>query len=182
MGSRKLLPWLVMAMVFVGLAKGDFDKDQQECSDTLIGLATCLPYVSAQAKFPTMDCCYGLKQVVQKSKRCLCILIKDRDDPKLGLKINATLALGLPDSCHTPTNITECPKLMNLPPNSPDAKVFEDYGKNAKKNNITNVSQPGDTSNGNIEANDGGRGKNWLGVENICGGLYIIIMFLFQIA
>ena len=109
MGSRKLLPWLVMAMVFVGLAKGDFDKDQQECSDTLIGLATCLPYVSAQAKFPTMDCCYGLKQVVQKSKRCLCILIKDRDDPKLGLKINATLALGLPDSCHTPTNITECP-------------------------------------------------------------------------
>ncbi|KAL7612891.1 non-specific lipid transfer protein GPI-anchored 6 [Lactuca sativa] len=182
MGSRKLLPWLAMVMVFVGLAKGDFDKDQQECADTLIGLATCLPYVSGDAKTPTMDCCSGLKQVVQKNLRCLCILVKDRDDPKLGIKINATLALGLPDSCHTPTNITECPKLMKLPPNSPEAKIFEDYGKNAKKNNITNVASPsGDTSNGKIEASDVGRGKKWLGFEKICAVLYIIIMFLFQI-
>ncbi|KVI09457.1 protein YLS3-like [Cynara cardunculus var. scolymus] len=186
MGSKYgLLPWLTVVMVLVASSKGDFDQDKNKCADQLIGLATCLPYVSGQAKAPTMDCCSGLKPVLQKSKVCLCILIKDRDDPNLGLKINATLALGLPDSCHVPSNITECPKLMNLTPNSPEAKIFEDYGKNANKNGTIVV--PGNTSNGKIGSsgdmkNDVGRGNKWFGVEKLWGFLYIIIIFLFQVA
>ncbi|CAH1448228.1 unnamed protein product [Lactuca virosa] len=39
----------------------------------------------------------------------------------------------------------------------------------------------GDTNNGKIEASAVGRGKKWLGFDKICGVLYIIIMFLFQI-
>ncbi|KAI3809478.1 hypothetical protein L1987_25454 [Smallanthus sonchifolius] len=186
MGSRNvprgLLPWLAITMVLVGLSKGDFDKDKKQCADTLVGLATCLPYVSNQAKAPTTDCCAKLKPVLDKNRVCLCILVKDRDEPGLGVKINATLALGLPDSCHLPSNITECPKLMNLPPNSPEAKIFEDYGKNVKKSNSTTVVTPsGDGPSGSIK-NGVGKGKKWLGVEKIWGALYIIIMVLFQIA
>ncbi|KAJ0771616.1 putative bifunctional inhibitor/plant lipid transfer protein/seed storage helical [Helianthus annuus] len=108
--SRRMLPWLAMMMVLV---RGDFDKDQKQCGDTLVGLATCLPYVSGEAKAPTMDCCAKLKPVLDKSKVCLCILVKDRDEPSLGVKINGSLALGLPDSCHLPANITECPSKLS---------------------------------------------------------------------
>lgn len=87
----------------------DINQDRAECTDSLIGMATCLPYVGGEAKAPTMDCCSGLKQVLSKSLKCLCILIKDRDDPSLGLKINSTLALSLPDKCHhSPVNLTQC--------------------------------------------------------------------------
>lgn len=89
----------------------DINQDKSECANQLVGLATCLPYVGGEAKAPTQDCCTGLKQVLKNSKKCLCILVKDRNDPSLGLKVNATLALGLPQNCHVPSkdNISECP-------------------------------------------------------------------------
>ncbi|KAI7736770.1 hypothetical protein M8C21_012645 [Ambrosia artemisiifolia] len=179
--SRRLLPWLAMMMVLVGLSNGDFAEDQKKCADTLIGLATCLPYVGGQAKAPTMDCCAKLKPVLDKSKVCLCILVKDRDEPGLGVKINGTLALGLPDACHLPANITECPKLMNMPYNSPEAKIFEDYGKNVKNSNSTTTTPSGNGSSGSMNS-DAAIGKKWLVTEKILGALYIIIMVLFQMA
>ena len=102
-----LLDLLVMLLLMS--ASADFAKDRQECADQLVGLATCLPYVQGEGKAPTLDCCTGLKQVLQKSKKCLCVLIKDRDDPNLGFKINTTLALSLPTACNTPANMSECP-------------------------------------------------------------------------
>lgn len=93
----------------MGFANSDIEKDKEECANQLVGLATCLPYVGGDAKAPTPDCCTGLGVVLKTSKKCLCILVKDRDDPSLGVKINATLALGLPTLCHAPTNISECP-------------------------------------------------------------------------
>ena len=71
--------------------------------------ATCLPYVGGQAKVPTLDFCTGLKQVLKDNKKCLCVIIRDRNDPKLGLQINVTLALGLPSVCHAPANDSQCP-------------------------------------------------------------------------
>jgi hypothetical protein len=94
--------------MLIGFASSNLDQDRAECANQLIGLSTCLPYVGGDAKSPTLDCCTGLKQVLDKGKKCLCILIKDRDDPNLGVKINATLALALPTACHTPANISEC--------------------------------------------------------------------------
>jgi len=108
MGSTNLVLSSTLFLLLVGFATSDINQDKAECTDKLIGLAGCLTYVGGEAAAPTMDCCSGLKQVIDKSKRCLCILIKDRDDPSLGLKINVTLALKLPDACKTPTNITEC--------------------------------------------------------------------------
>ncbi|XP_071734820.1 non-specific lipid transfer protein GPI-anchored 6-like [Rutidosis leptorrhynchoides] len=186
--SQTLLIWLAMVMVLVNLSKGDFEQDKANCAQIIIGLSTCLPYVTSQSKAPTVNCCNSLKTVLQKSKVCLCILIKDRDDPNLPVKINATLALGLPDTCKAPSNITECPMLMNLPPNSPEAKIFLDWGKNAKTSNATADGPSANASNGKVASNggvksDAGRGKNWLGVKKYWWLLNLtIIMFLLQIA
>ncbi|CAO2837172.1 unnamed protein product [Amaranthus hypochondriacus] len=126
---RKISLFSILVFLFVTLCYGDINQDKQECASQLVGLATCLPYVSGQAKAPTQDCCAGFKQVLKESRKCVCILVKDRDDPSLGLKINATLALTLPATCHSPASVNDCPALLHLAPNSPEAKVFTDVAK-----------------------------------------------------
>ncbi|RZC81664.1 hypothetical protein C5167_044217 [Papaver somniferum] len=130
-----LLKCMFLMVLSVDFVKSDIDKDREECATQLVGLATCLPYVGGTAKAPTPDCCTGLKQVLTTSRKCLCVLIKDRNDPSLGLKINATLALGLPSVCKTKANTSECLALLHLSPNSPDGKVFEDH--NSMSNGTT---------------------------------------------
>ncbi|KAG6386489.1 hypothetical protein SASPL_155392 [Salvia splendens] len=131
--------YLSIFIILFNFAVCDVASDRQKCENQLIGLATCLPYVGGEAKAPASDCCTGFKQVLRDSRECICLLIKDRDDPSLGLKINATRALSLPDKCKTPINesITDCPTILHLPPNSPDAKVFDDFAKSAGKSNTT---------------------------------------------
>ncbi|KAG8095994.1 hypothetical protein GUJ93_ZPchr0013g34383 [Zizania palustris] len=114
----------LVAMVMVA-ARGDVSADRTECADQLVGLAPCLQYVQGQAKAPAPDCCGGLRQVLGKSPKCLCVLVKDKDDPNLGIKINATLALALPSACGaTHANVSHCPQLLHIPPNSKDAAIF----------------------------------------------------------
>uniref|UniRef100_A0A2N9H5P8 Bifunctional inhibitor/plant lipid transfer protein/seed storage helical domain-containing protein n=1 Tax=Fagus sylvatica TaxID=28930 RepID=A0A2N9H5P8_FAGSY len=95
--------------VMVSYTMEDAARDIEECTQQLVGLATCLPYVGGQAKAPTPDCCTGLKQVLNNNKKCLCVIIRDRNDPELGQQINVTLALGLPSVCHAPANVSQCP-------------------------------------------------------------------------
>ncbi|MFS8005616.1 putative bifunctional inhibitor/plant lipid transfer protein/seed storage helical [Helianthus anomalus] len=143
---NRLLPCLAVAVMMVfGVTKADLEQDKNQCTDKLVGLAPCLAYVGGDAPTPPKDCCTGLKQVVTNSMVCLCILVKDHNDPSLKLKINDTLALGLPDTCHTPANISHCVGLLHLKNGSPDAKVFEDYAKLIKNTTTTTIVQPAGT-------------------------------------
>lgn len=99
---------MLMLTLLLGLSSSDLAQDRAECADQLVGLSTCLPYVGGDAKAPTPDCCSGLRLVLRKSLKCLCVLVKDRNDPGLGFKFNTTLALSLPTSCHAPVNISQC--------------------------------------------------------------------------
>ena len=96
---------IVMMMMLLGFTKGDVNKDKEQCGDKLVALAPCLEYVGGEAKAPNKACCTGLKEVVTRSKVCLCILIKDHKDHSLKLKINDTLALGLPEACQVNGNV-----------------------------------------------------------------------------
>ncbi|GAA0161909.1 hypothetical protein Leryth_010924 [Lithospermum erythrorhizon] len=134
------LAYILMIFLLINNVASDITQDKEKCTEPLIGLATCLPYVAGdgQAQTPTSDCCTGLNQVMVKSKECVCILIKDRNDPSLGLKVNVSLALNLPIKCHSKDpNLSECPALLHLPANSSDAKVFDEFARSLKKNNST---------------------------------------------
>ncbi|KAG6630123.1 non-specific lipid transfer protein GPI-anchored 6-like [Carya illinoinensis] len=170
MGSKNsnLAISYTLVLLLVGFASSDLDQDKAACADQLVGLATCLPFVGGDAKAPTLDCCTGLKQVIEKSKKCLCILIKDRDDPNLGLKINATLALALPTACHAPANISECVTLLHLAPNSTEAKIFEGHLNSTEGSTTTTVGSvkgysPSNASSSADEKIGGGLGKWRLG-------------------
>ncbi|CAN1170187.1 Non-specific lipid transfer protein GPI-anchored 14 [Linum perenne] len=113
------------------------EKEIEECAEELGGLASCLPYVGGTAKSPTRDCCGGLKELLKTNKKCLCVVIKDRDDPQLGLHIDLSLAISLPSVCNVnpSPNISKCPDLLHLAPSSPDAQLFYQLGNN--NNNST---------------------------------------------
>ncbi|XP_047173819.1 non-specific lipid transfer protein GPI-anchored 14-like [Vigna umbellata] len=179
MASTNLILSSTLLLLLVGFATSDINQDRADCTDKLVGLVGCLTYVSGEASAPTMDCCSGLKQVIDKSKRCLCVLIKDRDDPSLGLKINVTLALKLPEVCKTPTNITQCVDLLHLQPNSPDAKVFEGFDK-AQTNKTSPSSGPAGSATGTPSSGAnkkyGGWGKKWVVTEVVCGILPLVFV------
>ncbi|CAD6220680.1 unnamed protein product [Miscanthus lutarioriparius] len=162
---------VAMLMMSAGVG-GDFAADQAECSDTLVGLATCLTYVQEQAtaSAPTPDCCAGLKAVLQSNRKCLCVLIQDRDNPNLGLKLNVTKALGLPAVCNAPANISDCPRLLNLPPDSKDAQVFEQYAKQAAAQGSA-PSGGGSAAPATAQKNGAAAGpaERWLGVGSRVG-------------
>ncbi|WVZ62299.1 hypothetical protein U9M48_012063 [Paspalum notatum var. saurae] len=167
-----LLPRSALALMLVVLASsawvptttGDFAADRAECSDKLVGLATCLTYVQDEAAAPTPDCCAGLKTVLQSSRKCLCVLVKDKDDPNLGLKLNVTKALGLPAVCNAPANISDCPRLLNLAPNSTEAQVFEQYAKQAAAQaQGHSTTAPGGAASAGAQKSGATAGR-WLGV------------------
>ncbi|KAL8159469.1 hypothetical protein V2J09_001006 [Rumex salicifolius] len=179
---------LVTAAVLVALfsaAAGDdqFTKDKQECAPQLVVLSPCLSYVGGNAKAPTMDCCSSLKQVLTASKKCLCLLIKYRNEADLGVKIDANLALGLPAVCHATSDISNCPALLHLAPNSPDAKVFTDFAKGHNSTSTTSTASapvtvtPASTSS-DSKASDGGPSKRRLGALAVFYGIVLLAFFL----
>ncbi|KAG6491217.1 hypothetical protein ZIOFF_052553 [Zingiber officinale] len=106
----RLLPLLLLYSFSLILPGGsDSASDFAECGSALVGLQTCISYVQGAAAAPTPDCCGGLKDVLAQSPRCLCVLIKDRDDPQLPVKINVTRALALPTACSAAANVSKCP-------------------------------------------------------------------------
>ncbi|KAL6894280.1 hypothetical protein ACP4OV_008378 [Aristida adscensionis] len=131
----------VAMMMGAAPARGDFAADKAECANQLMGLATCLTYVqaTATARAPTPDCCAGLKQVVTASKKCMCVLVKDRDEPALGFKINVTRAMDLPATCNYPATFSDCPKMLNMSPDSPEAEIFKEYAKRHESPNGTAI-------------------------------------------
>ncbi|GAU47511.1 hypothetical protein TSUD_367720 [Trifolium subterraneum] len=95
--TKAMIHFLLLASMIVGIGMADSSKDKDECTAQLTGLASCLPYVEGQGKSPAPDCCSGLKTLLKTNKKCLCLIIKDRNDPDLGgIVINVTLALDLP--------------------------------------------------------------------------------------
>ncbi|CAI9774465.1 unnamed protein product [Fraxinus pennsylvanica] len=69
--------------------------------------------------------------------------------------------------------------LLHLAPNSPDAKVFQDFGNSGKKSNgtATPVGNPSASSNGTSadQKSDGGKRKKWLGMKMASAVLLLFI-------
>ncbi|CAK7342245.1 unnamed protein product [Dovyalis caffra] len=126
----------IMLFLMFDLAFSDLAADKRECSEQLGSLSACLPFVGGDTKNPAPACCSRLREEINKAQKCLCILVKDRNEPNLGFKINATLALSLPSICHAPANVSACPEMLHLSPNSSEAEVFEDFAASNKSSAI----------------------------------------------
>ncbi|XP_077212211.1 non-specific lipid transfer protein GPI-anchored 14-like [Tasmannia lanceolata] len=114
---------LVMAMV---VTSGTMEEDEKDCADQLTNMASCIPFVSGSAKKPTQQCCDDTMKVKTSKPKCLCVLIKESTDPSMALPVNTTLALQMPSACNIDAKVSDCPSLLKLSPDSPDAKIFKD--------------------------------------------------------
>ncbi|KAJ0021570.1 hypothetical protein Pint_31360 [Pistacia integerrima] len=166
----------ILVLMLIGFASSDVNQDKAECANQVVALATCLPYVGGDAKNPTVDCCSGLKQLLEKSKKCLCLLIKDRDDPSLGVKINSTLAATLPSACHSPANVSDCISLLHLAPNSADAKMFQGFSNMTQGHTSTPAANS--TSESASAKESSGSEKRWPKIEMAFGVLVLIFFTL----
>ncbi|XP_059434062.1 non-specific lipid transfer protein GPI-anchored 14-like [Corylus avellana] len=174
---------VLLISVMVSYAMADSAKDREECQPQLVEMATCLPYVDGEAKAPTPDCCTSLKDVLKNNKKCLCVIVRDRNDPNLGLQINVTLALGLPSVCHAPANVSQCPALLHMDPKSPEAQVFYQLGGSSNQSVVGPAPSPsvgGSPTSGRSEGPSGQgtsdgccSGNRWFGMEIAAGGVLI---------
>lgn len=121
-GVRVLSFVILMMAVCVS---SDFAHDKAQCQDQLLGLSSCLEYVTGDVKTPTPSCCTELSKDLINNTLCLCILVRDRNEPNLGFKLNATLALRLPSFCHVKSKATDCPGNHNLTFSSTSTFTFK---------------------------------------------------------
>ncbi|XP_057732146.1 non-specific lipid transfer protein GPI-anchored 14-like isoform X1 [Arachis stenosperma] len=149
MDSKLVL--ITIALILISNAMGDSAQEKQKCAEQLTNTATCLPYLGGDANAPTSDCCSGLIESLKNNKKCVCLILKDRDDPDLGLKINITLALGLPSLCKASDNFSQCPALLHLDPKSAEAQSFNNPDPNSNGSSKTPSPSPsaeGSSQNG----------------------------------
>lgn len=76
---------------------------QSGCTNVLIGMSSCLNYVTGSSKTPSSSCCSSLANVVKSQPQCLCTALDGTTLSALGFNINKTIALALPSICHVKT-------------------------------------------------------------------------------
>ncbi|KAL7251752.1 hypothetical protein ACSBR1_013581 [Camellia fascicularis] len=95
--------WIQMGLALV-LVTGFWAQAnaQSGCTNVLVGMASCLSYVTGSSSSPTSSCCSKLANVVQSQPQCLCTALGGGGSV-LGFNINQTLALSLPGACNVQT-------------------------------------------------------------------------------
>lgn len=91
-----------IALVLMVMVWGGAHAQSSTCTNTLMGLASCLNYVTGNSSTPSPSCCSQLSTVVQSQPRCLCSLLNG-NGPNIGVTINQTLAISLPGACKVQT-------------------------------------------------------------------------------
>ncbi|KAJ8750440.1 hypothetical protein K2173_015579 [Erythroxylum novogranatense] len=142
--KKRILCGMVAYLAVVSIAT--IQDDEQECAEQLGNLAACIPFVSGTANKPTPECCQDTQKVKANKPKCLCVLIKESTDPSMGLPVNTTLALQMPSACNIDAKVSDCPTILNLPPDSPDAKIFREAGSSDATTTTSTTDSPPTTA------------------------------------
>ncbi|XP_071736985.1 non-specific lipid transfer protein GPI-anchored 5-like isoform X2 [Rutidosis leptorrhynchoides] len=93
---------LVLALFMLTLL-WEGSMGQSGCTNVLIGMSSCLSYVTGSSKTPSSSCCSSLAGVVKSQPECLCGALDGSALSALGISINKTIALALPNACNVKT-------------------------------------------------------------------------------
>ncbi|KAA8543261.1 hypothetical protein F0562_021244 [Nyssa sinensis] len=104
---------------------------QSSCTNVIISLSPCLNYITGNSSTPSSGCCSQLATVVRSQPQCLCEVINGGAS-SLGININQTLALALPNACNVQTPpISRCNG--NGSKTVPSTGGDSSYGNSTKK-------------------------------------------------
>ncbi|KAI5680244.1 hypothetical protein M9H77_01471 [Catharanthus roseus] len=102
MSSKLTFPSLITILIAIIMYWTNVALAQSSCTNELMGLSPCLNYVTGNATAPSSSCCTQLAGVVNSQPRCLCLLLNGGAS-SVGITINQTRALALPDDCKVQT-------------------------------------------------------------------------------
>ncbi|GAU49792.1 hypothetical protein TSUD_46090 [Trifolium subterraneum] len=92
-----------LVLVILALLCAGASSAESNCMNEIVSLSPCLEYVTGNTSTPTSGCCIQLANVVKSQPQCLCLIVDDKLGSSLGIKVNRTLALGLPSACNVQT-------------------------------------------------------------------------------
>ncbi|CAL5066858.1 unnamed protein product [Urochloa decumbens] len=99
---------VVSILLLAGGASAQSPSPSSQCTSALVSLSPCLNYISGNESTAPATCCAQLGKVVQSDPQCLCVAL-NADPASLGLSVNRTRALGLPDACKVKTpDVSNC--------------------------------------------------------------------------
>ncbi|KAF8388085.1 hypothetical protein HHK36_026751 [Tetracentron sinense] len=136
---------VLVTMLWAGAAA------QQGCTNVIISMSPCLNYITGNSSTPSSGCCSQLANVVRSQPQCLCQVLNGGGS-SLGLNINQTQALELPNACNVQTPpISRCNSAASPAstpagsPESPDSQntVPSDAGSGSKTVPSTDNSSDG---------------------------------------
>ncbi|XP_043724316.1 non-specific lipid transfer protein GPI-anchored 5-like isoform X1 [Telopea speciosissima] len=91
-----LVAVLMMTMLWAGASA------QSSCTNAIVGMSPCLNYITGNSSTPSSSCCSQLASVVASQPQCLCQVVSGGGS-SLGININKTQAMALPDACNVQT-------------------------------------------------------------------------------
>lgn len=74
-----------------------------DCNNVLISMSPCLDYITGNSSTPASSCCSQLANVVKSQPQCLCAVVSGSGSSQLGININQTQAMALPNACKVQT-------------------------------------------------------------------------------
>ncbi|KAG6425502.1 hypothetical protein SASPL_115940 [Salvia splendens] len=101
----------------------------EKCASEFQKVTPCLSFVTAKAQAPGKECCSSATELKEEDPACLCFFIQQVHNGSnaaiKSLGVQEARLLQLPAACNLANaSISECPKLLNLPPNSTEAAIF----------------------------------------------------------
>ncbi|KAI9125719.1 hypothetical protein K1719_003137 [Acacia pycnantha] len=164
MEHQRLCLCLILSLSLVllgGSVVGAADDLVTKCGQFVQKVTPCLSFAQGQAAVPTKDCCDAAASIKQSSPECMCFIIQQThkgNEQSKSLGIREDKLLQLPSACKMKANVSNCPKLLGLPADSPDAAIFKTTNSSSAStapaggaNDTTTTTNSGDsTSPGSV--------------------------------
>ncbi|KAI3668146.1 hypothetical protein L6452_43223 [Arctium lappa] len=145
---------VVLAMVLVVSICGGA-MAQSGCTNALMGMSSCLNFITGNSSTPSSSCCSQLGNVVQSQPQCLCQALSG-DGISLGISINQTLALTLPRACNVQTPpVSQCNAANGPPATSTPSPAASPEGSTSEPDILPESPSESDTPSGSGSKTDG---------------------------
>ncbi|XWS34560.1 hypothetical protein CRYUN_Cryun21dG0048700 [Craigia yunnanensis] len=120
---------LCCSLVRVGADESGLAND---CSKDFQSLMTCLSFAQGKVATPTKECCSSVSGIKENDPKCLCYILQQSHTSGAqnlkSLGVQEAKLLQLPSACQLKNaSVSNCPKLLGLSPNSPDAAIFTNF-------------------------------------------------------
>lgn len=102
MAAHKNIETLVLIALIALLALWQGTLAQSDCGNAIIGMSSCLNYITGNTSSTSSACCSQLATVMLSQPQCLSQALNGGAS-SLGVNVNQTQALALPDACNVKT-------------------------------------------------------------------------------